>query len=245
MKTLLKTVSRTFASILLSFLFLGNVVTAQTQQNVPGKVTGSVFDWQDAVIPGTEITVENQNVRKNVISNSDGKYTVELPPGIYTLTTGQGVLYSVRRAVFLVRANEATIINLSPEIRVALISLELTPKGIREPVEYNSEPKYEEFLPFPDSPLNIVVEYRGKKRKGSITEYRGAKLTYNNQSVFANVLRLDKRNWQVEAKGNVTVDENGQRERKQNVSLQITKVEREDNDKPNKSMDVRAKQRPL
>ena len=227
MKISLKTVLRTFASILLIFLSLYNIVTAQTQQNVPGKVTGSVFDWQDAVIPGTEITIENQNIRKNVISDFDGTYRVELPPGIYTLTTGQGTYYAVKRAGFSVRTNETTVVNLSPAIRVAAIFLEVTSKEISEPVEYASEPKYEEFLPFPDSPLNVVVEYRGKKRKGSITEYRGAKFTYNNQSVFADVLRLDKKNLRIEGKGNVTVDENGKRKKKQNVSLQITKVERE------------------
>ena len=206
-------------------LLLGADFTVQAQQTALGKVTGCVFDQQDALILGNEVTIENQSFRKSVMPNpEDGKYTFEVPPGIYTVTTKQGTWYSVKRAAFLVRANETTVINLNPTIRVKAIFLEVTSKGVREPVEYNREPKYEEFLPFSDSPFNVVVEYQKRKRNGLVSEYNNAKLTYNNLSVYADTLRVDKNKLLVEAKGNVIIDENGQRQKKQNASLQIDKV---------------------
>ena len=225
MKTSHKIVLRILILILLIFLSRGNVFVAQAQQNVVGKVTGSIFDQQDAVIPGTEITIENQNFRKNAISDTDGTYTFELPPGIYTVATKQGTWNAAKRANFLVRASETTTINLSPTIRITSIALEITPKGTQDVYTYNDKLKYDEFFPFPNSPLNVVVEYGKKKRKGVITEYRNAKFTYNNQSVFADILRLDRKNLRVEAKGNLTVDQNGKREKHQNANLQISKFE--------------------
>lgn len=206
-------------------LFSGSLIV-KAQQTALGKVTGSVFDQQDAVILGNEVTIENQNFRKSVMPNSDdGTYTLKLPAGIYTVTTEQNWWYPVQRAAFLVQPNETTVINLNPTIRIFSIALEVTSKGVREPVEYNRKPKYEEFLPFSDSPFNVVIEYREKKRKGSVTEYRNAKLTYNNLSVFADTLRFDRNKLLIETKGNATVDENGQRQKKENTKLQITEVE--------------------
>ena len=210
---------------LITVLLFGANFLVNAQQAALGKVTGQVFDQQDAIILGNEVVIENQNFRKSVMPNpDDGKYTFEVPPGIYTVTTKQGTWYSVKRAAFSVQANETTVINISPTIRVKAIFLEVTSKGIREPVEYNRESKYEELLPFPDLPFNVVIEYSKRKSNGSVTEYRNAKLTYNNLSVFADILRFDKNKLLVEAKGNVTVDENGQRQKKQNANLQIVKV---------------------
>lgn len=195
------------------------------QQANFGKITGSVFDQQDAVILGNEITIENQNFRRSVLPNDDGIYTLEVPAGVYSITTKQGIWYSIRRAKVLVRANETTVINLNPTIRVLSIALEVTSKGVREPVEYNNESKFEDFFPFSSSLLNAVVEFRSKKRKGSVVEYRNAKLTYNNQSVLADIIRLNKNNLSIVANGRVTVDENGNRRKVENATLQIYKID--------------------
>jgi hypothetical protein len=88
----------------------------------------------------------------------------------------------------------------------------------------NYIPKYEDFLPFPASPLNVVIEYRTKKSKGSISEYTNAKLTYNKLSINANILKLDRRSLAIEAIGNVTKDENGRREKGEKQRLSIKKA---------------------
>lgn len=214
-----------FASVTLTLLLLCASFAAKAQQTALGKVAGFIFDQQDAIILGIDVTIENQDFRKTVMPNSDtGKYEVELPAGIYTITTKQGFWYAVNRAVFSVRANETTTINLNPTVRIATIGIEVTSQGVREPVEYNSEPKYETFLPFSDSPFNVVVEYQKRKQRKNFVEYRNAKLTYNNQSLHADFILFDKNDLRVEAKGNVTIDKNGQRQKKQNGNLQIQKV---------------------
>ncbi len=128
--------------------------------------------------------------------------------------------------MFEVMENETTILNLTLTLRVQSVALEVTSKGLRDVADYSYIPKYEDFLPFPDSPLNVVIEYRTKKTNGKISEYSNAKLTYNNLSINAGRLKFDKDSLAIEAIGNVTKDENGQRERNEKQKLSIKKFER-------------------
>ncbi len=212
------------SAILLSVCVFAFNLSAKAQQATLGRVTGYVFDRQDALILGEEVIIENANFRKSVLPNEDGKYEMQLPAGVYSITTKQGTFYPLKRAVFSVESNETVTINIRPTYRILAIFLEVTSKGVREPVEYAAKPNYEEFLPFSDSPLNVVIEYQKGKRKGLETEYRNVKFSHNKQTIYADVLRLNKKNLSVEAEDNVIVDENGQRQSKQKANLKIVEV---------------------
>lgn len=55
-----------------------------------GKLTGIVKDRQDAAIAGVPIVFEGKiagkKLRQKVLSNEDGAYEAELPPGLYRMT---------------------------------------------------------------------------------------------------------------------------------------------------------------
>ncbi|MDQ3748933.1 MAG: carboxypeptidase-like regulatory domain-containing protein [Acidobacteriota bacterium] len=217
--------SKIAPAIVLAVCILAFNHSAKAQQTALGKVIEYVFDRQDAVILGEEVIIENANFRKSVLPNDDGKYEVQLPAGVYSITTKQGTFYSLKRAVFSVESNETVTINIRPTYRILAIFLKVTSKGVREPAEYAAKPNYEEFMPFFNSPLNVVIEYQKRKRKGLITEYRNVKFSYNKQTIYADVLRLNKKSLSIEAEGNVIGDENAQRQSKQKANLQIVEVE--------------------
>jgi hypothetical protein len=130
----------------------------------------------------------------------------------------------VRRALFVVRQDDTTVINLSPTLRVLSVALEVTSKGSRDLPSYNYVPKYDDVKPFGGSPLNIVIEYRKKTTKTTkpdVTEYRNAKLSYDSYSVSADVIRLDRKSLSFEASGNVTADVNGKRQKTDKLSSKI------------------------
>jgi hypothetical protein len=209
------------------FVSLLLVIALNGQSVRTGTVSGAIFDTQDAVILGTEVTVARQGFQKSIFPDPQtGQFAFTLAPGMYTITTKQNWWFSIRRAMFEVKENETTILNLTPTLRVLSVALEVTSKGSRDVADYSDIPKYEDFLPFADSPLNVVIEYRTKKTKGKISEYRNAKLTYNNLSINAARLKFDKKSLTVEAIGNVTKDENGRRERNEKQKLSIKKLDR-------------------
>jgi hypothetical protein len=190
-------------------------------QKAVGNVRGSLFDRQDAVIPGTDITVQNNSFRTTVKTDSDGQFFVNLPPGYYTISTGQNHWWAVRRSNFRITGNETLVINLNPTIRILSVSLVASDTAIKDVAQYNYTPKYDEFLPLRGSPLNLVVEYRKRSQKNPIITYREAKLTYDALTIIADVLRFDSKSLELEAIGNVTVDRNGVREKTPKIRMKI------------------------
>lgn len=206
------------------FFFSLLVELASGQQLETGKVRGSLYDPQNAVILGTQVTIARPGFQKSVFPDPQtGQFAFDLKPGIYSITNKQNLWYSTRRAVFLVKENETTVVNLSPTLHVLSVALEVRSKDLREEAGYNYIPKYDDFLPFTDSLLNVVIEYRTTKTKDSISEYTNAKLTYNDYSINANFLRFDKKNLSFEALGNVTIDENGRRQKCERLESRIEK----------------------
>lgn len=61
--------------------------TTHAQSN-EGTISGIVRDASGAAVPGVTVTVVNQttNVTKSVVSAGDGSYTVNVPPGTYSVT---------------------------------------------------------------------------------------------------------------------------------------------------------------
>lgn len=206
------------------FLFLLFVIEFSAQTMTTGSVRGSLFDSNGAVILETHVIVAKPGFQESVFPDpATGQFTFNLTPGVYTITTKEDVYFAIRRAVFQVKENETIILNLRPTLRVLSVALEVTKRGLRDQVTYNYVPKYMDFLPFRDSPLNVVIEYRTKKSKGTSSEYKNAKLTYNDLSINADLLKFDDKTLSIDAIGNVTKDENGRQEKSEKLRLQIMK----------------------
>ena len=205
--------------------FAAFVSPVEAQDGLFGKLHGSIFDQQDAVIPGVEVTVSSDTFQKTVLSDSNGSFGMELPVGFYIITTKQNQWFPLQRSNFLVTVNETAVINIRPRIRMLSQALVLTQTGLRDEYQYNKPAKFEEFLPFTNSPLKVVVEFENSKKIGSAIEYRNAILTYNTTSVSAGIIRVDKNTLLVEARGGVIVEENGLRQRTTFATFKISAIQ--------------------
>ncbi|MEW6130828.1 MAG: carboxypeptidase-like regulatory domain-containing protein [Acidobacteriota bacterium] len=72
---------QTFAAFSLMLLIVG-LGYGQTKT---GRVEGTVFDPNGAVIPGAKVTFENAQFSQVTFTNEAGHYEIELPEDVYTL----------------------------------------------------------------------------------------------------------------------------------------------------------------
>jgi outer membrane receptor protein involved in Fe transport len=97
-------------TVLLTFFISKTLVFAQANS---GTITGSVFDPQEALVPGVTITITQtqQNVTRTVITNSTGLYEAKfLPVGPYSV--------SVEHAGFKKQVKTDLILNIGQTMRV-------------------------------------------------------------------------------------------------------------------------------
>ncbi|MCC6453217.1 MAG: carboxypeptidase regulatory-like domain-containing protein [Acidobacteria bacterium] len=210
----------TTLSIILCFAAAG---IAQAEKT--GKIVGSIFDPNDAVILGTEVTVSSGSFSRSAFPEPrSGEFSFDVPAGVYTITTKRTQWFEVRRASFIVRAGETVMIDLRPRLYLRSQALVFTNKGLRDVYEYAPQAKGEEFLPFSDSPMNVFVEFETKQMSGNITEYREATLTYNDLSISANLIQVDRKALSVEATGRVTSDRDGTHKKSRSIKLKIERI---------------------
>ena len=105
-------------SIACLLLALSLTLSAKVPQapSTPGKLTGIVFDPAKVYIPGATITVKGRRVRRELYSADDGRYSIELPPGMYIVRIGHVGFYPVRRRV-RVQSNGVTTLEVALTVR--------------------------------------------------------------------------------------------------------------------------------
>src|SRR3954469_6742463 len=79
-----------------------------------GKVIGTVMDSNEAVIPGTQIVIKGENIVCHLTSNEEGRYEIDLPVGVYSITAKANLFRPFRRAAFYVQSNFTLVINIVP-----------------------------------------------------------------------------------------------------------------------------------
>jgi carboxypeptidase family protein len=192
--------------------------SGQTIQN--GKVRGSVFDPNEALIPKAKFIIEGRDFRREVSSNDVGEFEAEVPAGIYRITSEQGAYYPLKRASFRVAPDSVTVLNIRPALRVTSIALVVTEKGARDRVTYKRPPKYEVFQPTPGSgSLDLVVQFQKRSDKGDVVNFRNASLSYDSLFIYADFLYLEKSTFRISAHGNVLVEDNGRSVRGEKLNM--------------------------
>lgn len=84
------------------------LVSALSAQSPNGSVTGTVFDAQTGrPIPGVSVAINGQTSARNV-TNADGRFTIELSPGNYSLRFAVANYSDVQVASVVIKAGEAT-----------------------------------------------------------------------------------------------------------------------------------------
>lgn len=172
--------------------------------------------------PKVTILILGNGIKKEIVSGN-GVYSVNLPEGLYSLSTAETFdNYSFKRAKFRIKANQTTYLSIDPPLRISAILTYLDKEGFRD--KYVTEPKPHYFrlkLPNNNSELDLQIRYFEKKNNGKITEYKKALVTYDTLSIYSDKITLDKKNKIVAEGKNVVLEDGEKRERVSKVSLEI------------------------
>ena len=78
----------TFAVAVAAVISATAVGQSGAQASQTGRISGTVFDPNGAVIVGAHVYFESRGMRRHLSTNDEGIYQTELPPGIYALFVG-------------------------------------------------------------------------------------------------------------------------------------------------------------
>ena len=179
-----------------------------------GRLFGSVLDPVDSVIPGAEVSIHNGPVVITTMALENGTYSLEAPPGIYSVTCRAAGFFTFRRAAVRVAPGSSRMINLYP---------------LPSPVSFGDQSStflsYDEYAGFDTTPSDygLLVQYAGKSLQGRVSEYRGAVLTFDAFLCDARRARYSERSVTIEAWDGV-LDDGLSRRRFKYVELVLPSV---------------------
>lgn len=113
---------RTISIILLALvaavsIFAGQRRSATRAQNSQmSKIVGVVVDVNDARIAEATIRIKNEQFSREVWSDDEGKFAVELPAGVYQITVEAPGFRRVRLSPFRVNAKTRESVNIRMEV---------------------------------------------------------------------------------------------------------------------------------
>jgi cytochrome c-type biogenesis protein CcmH/NrfG len=87
-----------------------------TQAVRTGTVKGTVFDPNDAVVPGAKVIFESGGERRQAATDDEGRFEVDLPRGTYDVAAGAPGFCWSRRPQFSVEAGTTRLINVSLKV---------------------------------------------------------------------------------------------------------------------------------
>ncbi len=162
---------------------------------------GTVMDFNEAVIPDAVIIFNGEQIKRQVTSDAAGKYTIELPAGLYEISTNLISFSPFQRAAFRVRPNIDTMINVVP---------------VPLAVSYGSEaPKFQhDFLSLPSTvseSQEMAIRFRERQEGDGFVKYSGAMASYDVLAIYADKLQCDPKTAHLIAEGNVIVEDGKQR----------------------------------
>jgi hypothetical protein len=178
-------------------------------QEQMGKVKGVVLDPTGARLVHAKVVLQNEQIRKEVMSNDGGEYEVAIPSGIYDISAEVRNYYTFQRARFHVEPGKTTIINVAPHLRLSGVVLDIW-KG--DVASLAAPPKYERISP-PNSvigSLELVLSFREKTIVGRTASYRSSTASYDALTIYADEIVVDRNNFRLEASGKVLIEDGTQ-----------------------------------
>ncbi len=81
-------INKIFPVIFLCLLFTVSSYSQPPQNAHPGKIIGVVVSHDNgAIVQGVKVIVESKNFRREVMTDGEGRFEVEVPLGVYKITT--------------------------------------------------------------------------------------------------------------------------------------------------------------
>jgi hypothetical protein len=218
--------SRTAQLIVIVSLLLGYTNFSVAQQM--GKVQISSLNLREEIVPFIDVIIEGNGIRRELDSVRVGEEyenggLVELPVGIYRVTTRNANYFDFRRAPFRVQPGIVTRINVDP---LRLIPVQMLMADGSDRYELEPKPAYDVYsVPHPPSTaITMLVRYDKKRRSGEYVDYaseRGVMVSYDALAIYANKIRVDRKKLTLSAQGDVIVEDGTQRIKVSNVTVQF------------------------
>ena len=198
------------------------VMSALSLAQNDARVTGSAlnpYEFSEAVVPGVRIVFTAGGVRREVITDQQGRYEIRLPEAVYQLSGGLPGFCPISRSTLAMTANSDTLINVRLIVCGIADGAEVDKNGkvIRELSRIVSPLKTESLRVNADkSPAHAVLfEFATRTGRGQSIEYKGsvvgrdnisAAVTYGALAVYADSILLDGKSV-LRAIGHVTVED--------------------------------------
>lgn len=197
-----------------------------------GKVQISSLNLKDEIVPFINIVIKGNGIRRELATVGTGdEYEngglVELPVGVYRVTSRKGNYFDFRRSKFRVRPGAVTRINVYPLIRVRT---QMLMSDGSDRYVFARRPSYDVYdIPHSaDKAINLFVRYDKKRGRGEYVDYGVANhgdgnvmVSYDALSLYADRVRLDRKNFTLTAQGNVTLEDGTQRIKANNVTVRF------------------------
>ena len=224
--------------------FADAAARAEKQERYPsaaqqtGKVHLSSLNLKGEIVPFINIIIEGNGIKRELQSVGTGgehenRGLVELPVGIYRVTSRNGNYFEFRRAPFRVRSGVVTRINVFPVrlVREQMLMSDGSDRYVLEP-----KPSYDLYdVPDGDA-IKMLIRYDKKRRNGKYIDYVGSVLvphnvaddravmvSYDALSIYADKVRFDPKDFTLSAEGDVIVEDGSQRINANKVTVRFNK----------------------
>ena len=174
-------------------------------------------DKNRALVVGTQVIFESGRVRREVITNDEGFYEVELPPGVYSVTTYKLGFCPLRRATFTVEPDRVMLLNIRLNVCALVHGARLKDGKWVEEAWQTDGSKTESFLlkRKQGSLGELFIRYATRREHKGHIEYSGTEdempgrvvVTYNLLTIWADKVSYDKKKHVLLAAGNVYIEE--------------------------------------
>jgi hypothetical protein len=187
---------------------------AQVVRDEPaGHLRGTIADPTGAVVPGAKVLFKSNVANYSVTTAANGTYETQLPVGTYGIDVRKpGLCY--QRAQFRLLPSAPLTINavVTPCAIAYVVILENGSGTARDEIR----PAYKaESVLIPDSsaqPLELLVTFASREQDADVTTYTEngepeVVVTYDNLTVYARTVRLDRKALRIYAEGSVVVED--------------------------------------
>ncbi len=90
------------------------------------RIVGVVLDKNDARIVNASVKIENKDYRRQLLSDDEGRFDIELPPGIYQITVQRQGFRKSKLSPFRANAGVQELVNIHMEVAAPQSTLKIT-----------------------------------------------------------------------------------------------------------------------
>jgi hypothetical protein len=212
----------TVRSLFIPFVPLLILASSLSAQTIPaGRVRGTIFDSNKAVVTNVRVAFEAPGAKRETVTNEEGYYEIELPVGTYRMTTEARGFCGYQRAAFRFEPSSSKTINATLIICSLAHALRIDKHGKYVGEEARCIDPFESDSFYPNSRgMGLLVRYGIRHKRAGIVEYGGAQVangipsgvtvSYDLLTIVADKMSLNTETYQLEANGNVTIEDGNQ-----------------------------------